>query len=251
LIEKYLLQVQRENLPAVNEAVNELFLAEEKYKQLRESITAYDKFDQIALAQKLEGHELLEFRRISAHLYKLNKRYEKSIDLSKADSLWADAMETAAESKNQDLAESLLYFFVNRGERECFAACLFTCYELIRPDVVLELAWRNGLNDFAMPFVIQSFRHYSERITTLNTKFEELEKERREAEQKAKSQHNQQETVVNPMHIMPLPLALPPPTPVYSAPMGIPPGAYAQNPYGGANSVGGGLPTLPGQTGYL
>jgi len=163
LIERYLLQVQRENIPAVNEAVNELLLAEEKYKQIRDSISAYDKFDQILLAQKLESHELLELRRISAYVYKMNKRYEKSIELSKNDSLWGDAMETAAESRNQDLAESLLYFFVGRGEKECFAACLFTCYEMIRPDVVLELAWRHGLNDFAMPFVIQSFRHYNEK----------------------------------------------------------------------------------------
>ncbi len=56
----------------MNEAVNELFLAEEKYKQLRESIVAYDKFDQIALAQKLESHERLEFRRISAYVYKVS-----------------------------------------------------------------------------------------------------------------------------------------------------------------------------------
>lgn len=31
---------------------------------------------------------------------------------------------------------------------------LYACYDLIRPDVVLELSWRNGLNDFTMPFMI-------------------------------------------------------------------------------------------------
>ena len=32
---------------------------------------------------------------------------------------------------------------------------LFTCYELIRPDVALELAWRNNYYDFFMPYIIQ------------------------------------------------------------------------------------------------
>jgi clathrin heavy chain len=31
---------------------------------------------------------------------------------------------------------------------------LYACYDLIRPDVVLELSWRNGLHDFTMPFMI-------------------------------------------------------------------------------------------------
>ena len=46
-------------------------------------------------------------------------------------------------------------YFIESGEKECFAACLYTCYELLRPDVVLELAWMNGLTDFAMPYMIQ------------------------------------------------------------------------------------------------
>ncbi len=46
-------------------------------------------------------------------------------------------------------------YFIEKGQKECFAACLFTCYDLLRPDVVLEMAWMNGLSDFAMPYMIQ------------------------------------------------------------------------------------------------
>lgn len=31
----------------------------------------------------------------------------------------------------------------------------FQCYELLRPDVILELAWRHNIMDFAMPYLIQ------------------------------------------------------------------------------------------------
>lgn len=44
---------------------------------------------------------------------------------------------------------------VQSGEHECFAACLYACYDLLRADSVLEMAWRHKLTDFAFPYVIQ------------------------------------------------------------------------------------------------
>lgn len=32
---------------------------------------------------------------------------------------------------------------------------IFQCYDLLKPDVVIELAWRHNIMDFAMPFLIQ------------------------------------------------------------------------------------------------
>jgi clathrin heavy chain len=40
--------------------------------------------------------------------------------------------------------------FVDIGSRECYVGMLYSCYDLLRPDVVLEMSWRNGLNDFTM-----------------------------------------------------------------------------------------------------
>lgn len=42
-----------------------------------------------------------------------------------------------------------------QGKKECFAACLFVCYDMIRPDVALELAWMNNMIDFAFPYLLQ------------------------------------------------------------------------------------------------
>ncbi|KAG8038474.1 hypothetical protein G9C98_006170 [Cotesia typhae] len=44
-------------------------------------------------------------------------------------------MEYAAESKNAEVAEELLEWFLERGSKDCFAACLFYCYDLLHPDV--------------------------------------------------------------------------------------------------------------------
>lgn len=46
-----------------------------------------------------------------------------------------------------------------QGKKECFAACLYTCYDLIRADVVLELAWMNNMMDFAYPFLLQVYSY--------------------------------------------------------------------------------------------
>lgn len=113
LVLPYLKSVQKENLTVVNEALNELYIDDEDYESLRESIDSYDNFDQIALAIKIEKHELLEFRRIAAYLYKKNKRWSQSVTLSKADKMYKDAIDTAAESGDADLVEDLLRFFVD------------------------------------------------------------------------------------------------------------------------------------------
>ena len=55
---------------------------------LRDSITMYDNFDQLSLAAQLEKHELMEFRRISAFIYKKALRWRKAVALAKQDKLY-------------------------------------------------------------------------------------------------------------------------------------------------------------------
>ncbi|CAK8987762.1 Clathrin heavy chain 1 [Durusdinium trenchii] len=181
LIMPYLKSVQGENVAAVNEAYNEVLVEEEDHEKLRESIDEHDNFDQIALAQKLEKHELLEFRRISAYLYKKNKRYGESVRLSKTDKMYKDAIDTAADSRDEAVVEELMKFFVNIEDKECFCAALYTCYDLVRPDLVLELAWRNELTDFAMPFIIQYMSEMHDRVRELEKRTAEKPAEEEQA----------------------------------------------------------------------
>jgi hypothetical protein len=81
--------------------------------------------------------------------------------------MFKDAIDTAAQSGNRENAEDLLRYFVERKDKECFAACLYTCYPLIRPDVAVELAWRSRYMDYVMPFLIQFLRHSSEKVLWL------------------------------------------------------------------------------------
>merc|ERR1711994_1026365 len=168
LAKPYLRSVQNLNNKAVNEALNGLLIAEEDYQGLKTSIDAFDNFDNIQLAQTLEKHELIEFRRIAAYLYKGNNRWGQSVQLCKK------AMEYAAESKNAEVAEDLLAYFLEHKAYDCFAACLFQCYDLLHPDVILELAWKHNIMDFAMPYLIQVMREY----TTKVDKLEEAETQR-------------------------------------------------------------------------
>jgi clathrin heavy chain len=184
LMKPYLQAVQDKDIPAVNDALHELYIDEEDFEALRASIDRFTKYEAVELAKRLETHELLEFRRISAYLYKQQGRFSESVELSKKDKLYRDAIETAAKSKKQEIAEELLIFFVGLKSKECFAACLFTCYDLIRPDVALELAWRNNLLDFAFPFLIQVVREYTSKVDALVA---EAEKKKKEAEKKSET----------------------------------------------------------------
>lgn len=71
----------------------------------------------------------------------------------------------AAESRSRDTAEDLINWFLEIGHNECFAACLFMCYDLISPDYVLELAWKHNLMDFAMPYMIQVLKEYIDKVS--------------------------------------------------------------------------------------
>ena len=75
-----------------------------------------------------------------------------------------DAMQYAAESKNADIAEELIAWFLDEKNFECFAGSLFACYDLLHPDVILELAWRHNIMDFAMPYMIQIMREYTSKV---------------------------------------------------------------------------------------
>ena len=133
--------VQSNNVSAVNEALNEIYIEEEDYDRLRESIDLHDNFDQIGLAQKvrlkssrywkflmveliltcvndtnvqIEKHELLEMRRVAAYIYKKAGRWKQSIALSKKDNLYKDAMETCSQSGDRELSEELLVYFIEQ-----------------------------------------------------------------------------------------------------------------------------------------
>lgn len=84
--------------------------------------------------------------------------------MSKQDKLYKDAMITASVSGSTEVAEELLSYFVDIGNKECFAALLFICFDLLRSDVVEELSWQHGLNDFYMPYKIQIQRSLVEKV---------------------------------------------------------------------------------------
>ncbi|KAG8994614.1 hypothetical protein FRB94_012647 [Tulasnella sp. JGI-2019a] len=173
LVRSYLMAVQHLNIEAVNDAYNDLLIEEEDYKTLRDSIDSFDNFNSISLASRLEKHELLEFRRLAAHLYKKHGKWDESLALSKQDKLFKDAIVTASVSASTETAEDLLSYFVDIGNRECFAAMLYACYDLLRPDVVMELSWQHALNDFYMPYKIQSQRTLVDKLKKLEAEVKE------------------------------------------------------------------------------
>ncbi|KAF2548426.1 hypothetical protein F2Q70_00023776 [Brassica cretica] len=206
LVKPYMVAVQSNNVSAVNEALNEIYVEEEDYERLRESIDLHDSFDQIGLAQKIEKHELVEMRRVAAYIYKKAGKWKQSIALSKKDNLYKDCMETASQSGDHDLAEQLLVYFIEQGKKECFATCLFVCYDLVRPDVALELAWLNNMVVFAYPYLLQVMREYTGKV-------DEIIKDKLEAQKEAKAKEQEEKEVMSQqnMYAQLLPNALPAP----------------------------------------
>ncbi|KAI1466714.1 clathrin heavy chain [Daldinia caldariorum] len=197
LIKPFLLNVQTQNKRTVNDAINDLLIEEEDYKTLRDSVENYDNYDAVELASRLEKHDLVFFRQIAANIYRKTKRWEKSIALSKQDKLYKDAIETAAISGKSDVVEELLRYFVDIGSRECYVGMLYACYDLIRPDLVLELSWRHGLNDFTMPYMINLLCNQTKEIATLKA-----DNEARKAKETAQEKHEDETPILGGNRLM-------------------------------------------------
>ncbi|KAJ7113260.1 hypothetical protein C8R43DRAFT_1040109 [Mycena crocata] len=80
---------------------------------------------------------------------------------------------TSSVSALTEVAEELLSYFADISNTECFSPLLYICIDLLRSDVVGELSWRHGLNNFYMPYKIQVQR-------SLVSKLVQLEKEVKE-----------------------------------------------------------------------
>lgn len=92
-------------------------------------------------------------------------------------------MITAATSASTEVAEELLGYFVDIGNKECFAAMLYACFDLLREDVVEELSWQHGLNDFYMPYKIQKKRSLIEKVAALEKQVQEQSRKDTQKEQ--------------------------------------------------------------------
>jgi len=235
MIKQYLQHVQKANIPPVNEALFDLYAEEEDVASLRSSCELYDNFDQIAYAQRFESHELIEFRRLASYLYKRNSRWRQSVELSKRDACYKDALETTAASGDRELAEQLLAFFVEKGAQESVAATLFTCYDLLRPESVLETAWMNGFIDTAFPYLIQVLREYTGKVDKLLSEAVEHKAAAAHEAKEAKEQAMQSN-----MYSQLLPMGLPAPAGWHGAHEQQAGGfGGAPDPYGGGGGFGG------------
>jgi clathrin heavy chain len=148
-------------------------------------------------------------------------------------------METVAESKDPVLAEDLMRSIMEMEDKELFAAMLYTCYELIKPDVALEVAWRSDLIEFVMPYFIQFVKDLSTRVETVQKSTDDIKKK----DEKAQKEKLDQPLAMNVEMMFPtmnqgpaMPALMP------SAPM--------QNPMGGmGGNMGGGFNPMQGQPG--
>lgn len=61
---------------------------------------------------------------------------------------------------------------------------LYACYDLIRPDLVLEMSWRHGLHDFTMPYMINLLSQQTKELAVLKADNEARKAKEKEQEKK-------------------------------------------------------------------
>lgn len=120
---------------------------------------------------QIEKHELLEMRRVAAYIYKKAGRWKQSIALSKKDNLYKDAMETASQSGDRELAEELLVYFIEKVPDLTAYHFLVRCihWKSLVERVKLTFPSQNGRERrSALHHVSLSATIFSERISSLS-----------------------------------------------------------------------------------
>ncbi|PVV00105.1 hypothetical protein BB559_000117 [Furculomyces boomerangus] len=170
---------------AVIEALHDLYIESFDYTLLRRSISVHKDFDQKKLALNLKDHKLLEFRRIATFLFNRLSMFNESIELSKKDKLYSDAIATAKLGNSQKIVHELLQYFLSPLLAEisdegssvgdcCFLACLTINNHLINPSFVMELAYKYNKSNIAMPFFINYTHNMYNQLNHLTAEVESI-----------------------------------------------------------------------------
>ncbi|XP_053520931.1 clathrin heavy chain 2 [Artibeus jamaicensis] len=113
--------------------------------------------DNIALAQRLEKHQLIQFRRIAVYLYKGKNQWTRALLKTASSGMPCSTLRSSGMASQRRGG--------CRGKWECFAASLFIHLPgPASPNVMLELAWRPSLVDLAMPCFTRVMREYLSKI---------------------------------------------------------------------------------------
>lgn len=194
LVKTFIISVLDKNNSVVNSAYHDLLIEEQDHKSLKSSIENenHNRFNKLDLAERLENHEVIFFRKISAVLYTKEKKYTKAISILKNDKLWAELIKTVAVSKSKKIAHDTLDYFVETGNHECFVALLYVAYDLIDYDYVQELSWLHNLGNFIKPYEVSII---SENQNKLNAVYADLVK-RQNAEKQDEEQPTSQPLMI-------------------------------------------------------
>ncbi|KAJ1610087.1 clathrin heavy chain [Cryptosporidium canis] len=175
IIQEFLESISEENIQVVNEALINLYIEKMEVEKLMKLILTCDNYDQANLSARLEKHPVNELRKLAVKILDKNSNYQQALSICQKEMLIDEAILVVYKSGNVALIEDLLEFLLSNNKKENFVACLYTCYEFLRPDTVMEMAWKHNCLDATMPFFIQSLRDMTNRIDVLEKKLETLQ----------------------------------------------------------------------------
>ena len=112
-------------------------------------------------------------RRAAVTLYAALKKFDEGIEYAIKNRFYEEASICAATSENGEKCESMLRMICGKEfpdekiRKEIFTVAVSRFGKMVRADIVLELAWRFNMIDFAMPYLIGHMRDMSEKIIHL------------------------------------------------------------------------------------
>ncbi len=189
-IRSYLDSIAEADIDVVNVARHKLLIEAGDHDELRASATERTNYDRAALADELQDHADIEFRRVGIALRAILHQWPECIDLCLRDGLYSLAVDNVEVAKSSDAAERLLGWLagdeplVTVGgdplpteegvavRDETVKDLLERCSDLVRPHVALQYMWQARMVDVMMPFMVKTVLKYTTKVAELEAKVE-------------------------------------------------------------------------------
>ncbi|KAH0577255.1 Clathrin heavy chain [Spironucleus salmonicida] len=199
LITEYLELCVEDNINETNNSLVQYYIDTRNAKKLQPLLARCTAFDALRTLDDLTNSPISQLKRVAATLYSTLKRYDEGIRFAVQNSFYDEAATVAHASEDPKRVEILLRLicasdFKDKSQREeIFATAVSRCDTLAPVDVVMELGWRCGMSDYAMPYMISKMAMMTSIITDLQKKNKEEEVEKILAPEKEEYQEFQEE----------------------------------------------------------
>lgn len=152
-------QAQNPGNLVVSTGLNDHLIQINDYYGLIDSIKKCPSIDAVTISENLKSSEQRHFRVLAAKLMANSGEFARALSILIEEDALIETLMILSQSSNVQYAEAILGRYSRIRNAVMFMAVSYVLYDLLRPDIIYELAQRSQFQELSMPLFCQILRH--------------------------------------------------------------------------------------------